>query len=29
MPLPEGILYLSEADVQRTMAMGEAVDLAE
>jgi len=29
MPVPEGILYLAEADVQQTMTMGDAVELAE
>jgi ornithine cyclodeaminase/alanine dehydrogenase-like protein (mu-crystallin family) len=29
MPLPETILYLTEADVQKTLTVGEAVDLAE
>jgi alanine dehydrogenase len=29
MPLPETILYLTEADVQRTLTVAEAVDLAE
>jgi ornithine cyclodeaminase/alanine dehydrogenase-like protein (mu-crystallin family) len=29
MPLPESILYLTESDVQQTMTIAEAVDLAE
>ncbi len=29
MPIPESILYLSETDVQKTMTVAEAVDLAE
>lgn len=29
MPIPESILYLTEADVQQTLTMAEAVDLAE
>ena len=29
MPVPESILYLTESDVQRTMTVAEAVDLAE
>ena len=29
MPIPESILYLSETDVQKTMTVSEAVDLAE
>ena len=29
MPIPEGILYLTEADVQKTLTVAEAVDLAE
>jgi ornithine cyclodeaminase/alanine dehydrogenase-like protein (mu-crystallin family) len=29
MPVPEFILYLTESDVQQTMTMAEAVDLAE
>jgi ornithine cyclodeaminase/alanine dehydrogenase-like protein (mu-crystallin family) len=29
MPVPESILYLTEADVQRTLTVAEAVDLAE
>ena len=29
MPMPDGIPYLSEADVQRTMTMAEAVELAQ
>ncbi len=29
MPIPEGILYLTEADVQQTLTVAEAVDLAE
>jgi ornithine cyclodeaminase/alanine dehydrogenase-like protein (mu-crystallin family) len=29
MPIPESILYLTESDVQRTMTVAEAVDLAE
>ena len=29
MPIPESIFYLTEADVQRTLSVGEAVDLAE
>ena len=29
MPLPESILYLTELDVQQTMTIAEAVDLAE
>ena len=29
MPIPENILYLTEADVQKTMTVAEAVDLAE
>lgn len=29
MPIPESILYLTEADVQRTLTVAEAVDLAE
>ena len=29
MPIPESILYLAEADVQRTLTAAEAVDLAE
>jgi ornithine cyclodeaminase len=29
MPVPESILYLTESDVQQTMTMAEAVDLAE
>jgi ornithine cyclodeaminase/alanine dehydrogenase-like protein (mu-crystallin family) len=29
MPVPESILYLTESDVEQTLAMDEAVDLAE
>ena len=29
MPVPEYILYLTETDVQRTLTVAEAVDLAE
>lgn len=29
MPVPQSILYLTEADVQRTLTVAEAVDLAE
>ena len=29
MPVPRSILYLTESDVQRTLTVGEAVDLAE
>jgi ornithine cyclodeaminase/alanine dehydrogenase-like protein (mu-crystallin family) len=29
MPIPKSILYLTEADVQKTLTVGEAVDLAE
>ena len=29
MPIPESIIYLSETDVQKTMTVAEAVDLAE
>ena len=29
MPIPESILYLTEADVQRTLTVAEAVELAE
>ena len=29
MPIPKSILYLTEADVQRTLTVAEAVDLAE
>lgn len=29
MPIPEDILYLTEADVQKTLTVAEAVDLAE
>jgi ornithine cyclodeaminase/alanine dehydrogenase-like protein (mu-crystallin family) len=29
MPVPQSILYLTEADVQQTLTMAEAVDLAE
>jgi hypothetical protein len=29
MPVPEEILYLTEADVQKTLTVAEAVDLAE
>ncbi len=29
MPVPESILYLTESDVQQTLTMAEAVDLAE
>jgi len=29
MPVPKSILYLTEADVQRTLGVGEAVNLAE
>jgi ornithine cyclodeaminase/alanine dehydrogenase-like protein (mu-crystallin family) len=29
MPLPEALLYLTESDVQRTLTVAEAVDLAE
>ncbi len=29
MPVPESILYLTESDVQRTLTVAEAVDLAE
>ena len=29
MPVPEFILYLTESDVQQTMTVAEAVDLAE
>jgi len=29
MPVPESILHLTEADVQQTLTIGEAVDLAE
>jgi ornithine cyclodeaminase/alanine dehydrogenase-like protein (mu-crystallin family) len=29
MPVPNSILYLTEADVQQTLTVGEAVDLAE
>ena len=29
MPVPEFILYLTESDVQQTLKMAEAVDLAE
>ncbi len=29
MPVPKTILYLTESDVQRTLTVGEAVDLAE
>ena len=29
MAVPEGILYLTEAEVQQTMTVGEAVELAE
>jgi hypothetical protein len=29
MPIPKSILYLSEDDVQHTVTVAEAVDLAE
>jgi ornithine cyclodeaminase/alanine dehydrogenase-like protein (mu-crystallin family) len=29
MPIPDGILYLTDADVQKTLTVAEAVDLAE
>ena len=29
MPVPKQILYLTEADVQKTLTIDEAVDLAE
>ena len=29
MPIPKSILYLSENDVQKTLTVSEAVDLAE
>jgi ornithine cyclodeaminase/alanine dehydrogenase-like protein (mu-crystallin family) len=29
MPIPDSILYLTEAEVQKTLTVGEAVDLAE
>jgi hypothetical protein len=29
MPVPESILYLTDTDVQRTLTIGEAVELAE
>ena len=29
MPIPEEILYLTEADVQKTLTVAEAVNLAE
>jgi hypothetical protein len=29
MPVPKEILYLTEADVQQTLTVAEAVDLAE
>jgi len=29
MPIPKSILYLSEDDVQQTLTVAEAVDLAE
>ena len=29
MPIPESILYLTESDVQQTLSVSEAVDLAD
>ena len=29
MPIPDNILYLTESDVQQTLTVAEAVDLAE
>ena len=29
MPIPDGILYLTEADVKQTLTVAEALDLAE